>query len=467
MKQTISIQCAGLVRRCMVGMKWVAVVFTVLFGWSYTPQVKATELLVVEDLDVSLAKTASLADLIRYAYQENPSILAAREAWKATVEKYRMETGYPDPQIMFTYFPEPLETRLGPQDWNANISQMIPFPGKLSKAGKIIEADARIARLNLDKTIQNVVMSIRESFHEMAYIRMARRVAEQNLRLLEHLRKVAETAYAQEKTSLIDVVKAQSQSGQLRYDILLLDDLEKTEIARLNGLLNRAPGAEIGEISPEIFQPLVYSLEEIYALSEANQEEIRIADEKVKRAETRVELARYKNFPDFKIGLFYSSIGNPDVLIPPKNAGQDALGIQAGMTLPLWFGKNKSRIGKARAETRKAKAIKADRINDTITKVRVLYFRLENAQRIMDLYGKELLPQAARSMEIAETWFREKESTFSDFIETQAVWYNFQLALSRAQADYGKYLARLERLVGQSITKREDGSTEDGGGGKK
>jgi outer membrane protein TolC len=339
---------------------------------------------------------------------------------------------------MVTYFPEPIETRLGPQDWNANISQMIPFPGKLSKVGKIIEADARIARLNLDKTIQNVVMSTRESFHELAYIRMAKRVAEQNLRLLEHLRKVAETAYAQEKTSLIDMVKAQSQNGQLRYDILLLDDLEKTEIARLNGLLNRAPGAEIGEISSEIFQPIVYSLEEIYALSETNQEEIQIADEKVKRAETSVELARYKNFPDFKIGLFY----------------------------PLWFGKNKSRIGKARAEARKAKAIKANQVNDTITKVRALYFRLENAHRIMDLYGKELLPQAARSMEIAETWFREKESTFSDFIETQAVWYNFQLALSRAQADYGKYLARLERLVGQSITKREDGATEDGGGEK-
>jgi outer membrane protein TolC len=342
MKQTILIQCAGFVRRCVVEMKWVAVVFSVLFGLSYPPQVKATEPSVVEDLDVSLAKTASLADLIRYAYQENPSILAAREAWKATVEKYRIETGYPDPQIMVTYFPEPIETRLGPQDWNANISQMIPFPGKLSKVGKIIEADARIARLNLDKTIQNVVMSTRESFHELAYIRMAKRVAEQNLRLLEHLRKVAETAYAQEKTSLIDMVKAQSQNGQLRYDILLLDDLEKTEIARLNGLLNRAPGAEIGEISSEIFQPIVYSLEEIYALSETNQEEIQIADEKVKRAETSVELARYKNFPDFKIGLFYSSIGDPDVLVPPQNAGQDALGIQAGMTIPLWFGKNPS-----------------------------------------------------------------------------------------------------------------------------
>jgi len=56
-------------------------------------------------------------------------------------------------------------------------------------------------------------------------------------------------------------------------------------------------------------------------------------------------------------------------------------------------------------------------------------------------------------MEIAETWYREGESSFSDFVETQAVYYNFQLSLARANADYGKYLARLEQLVGQTITK--------------
>ena len=55
-------------------------------------------------------------------------------------------------------------------------------------------------------------------------------------------------------------------------------------------------------------------------------------------------------------------------------------------------------------------------------------------------------------MSLAETGFQEGESSFSDFIETQSVWYNFQLALARARADYGKYLARLERLAGQSLS---------------
>jgi hypothetical protein len=59
-------------------------------------------------------------------------------------------------------------------------------------------------------------------------------------------------------------------------------------------------------------------------------------------------------------------------------------------------------------------------------------------------------------MEVAEVWFHEEESSFSDFVETQSVWYNFQLSLARAQADYGKYLARLERSVGAPIPEPDD-----------
>ena len=52
-----------------------------------------------------LAQGAAVADLIRYAYDRNPSLKVAREGWAATVEKFRIVTGYPDPELMLTYFP--------------------------------------------------------------------------------------------------------------------------------------------------------------------------------------------------------------------------------------------------------------------------------------------------------------------------------------------------------------------------
>jgi outer membrane protein TolC len=404
-----------------------------------------------------------LGDLISLAHGSNPSIIAAREKWRSTVERYRVATGYPDPQLMVTWFPEPIETRLGPQDWNLNLSQTIPFPGKLSKAGEVVGADARIARLELDRTIREVTGAIRESWHELGYIRRAGEIAEANIELLDHMRKVAETAYADDRAIFLDVVKSQSEVAQLRYDLLLLGDLEMTEVTRLNGLLDRPPGHEIGDLAPESLPPLAYGLEEVYALAETSREAIRIAGARVEKAQAGVDLAGYSYLPTFKAGLFYAAIGRPDVAAPPPDAGDDALGVQLGLSIPLWLDKNRGAIAGARAEKERARAMRRKTINDTRTKIHALYFRMENASRLMELYGKEMLPQAERSMEIAETWFSQGEGSLSDFIETRAVWYNFQLSLARARADYGKYLARMETLAGRDLTRREPAGGGEGG----
>ncbi len=440
-------------------MKAIQSSFTALLGAIFV--VGLTPWSYAEEISSKLEQATTLTDLISYAYRENPTIREAREAWRVVVEKYRVVTGYPDPQFNVTYFPEPIETRLGPQDWSASLSQKIPFPGKLSKAGEVVEADARIARIELDKTVRSVVAAIRESFDELLYIRTAKGVAAQNIRLLEHLRKVGETAYAQDRAALIDMVKAQAQSGQLRYDALLLEELELTETTKLNGLLNRSPDAKFGRLSGERYRPIAFTLEELYRLAEANEEEIRIAEMRVKKAGAQMELARYENLPDFKLGVFYSSIGEPDVSHKPSGAGRDSVGVQVGVSIPLWFGKNRGRVARAMANVRRAEAAKTGFVNDTRTKVHFLFFRLGNARRLIELYQKDLLPQAIQSMEIAETWYREGEATLSDFVETQAVFYNFQLSLARARADYGKYLARLEQIVGQTITKNGGGSGDN------
>jgi cobalt-zinc-cadmium efflux system outer membrane protein len=414
-----------------------------------------------DDLDTRLTQTVSVADLIAYAKLKNPSIREVREEWRGVIEEYRFMTGYPDPELNVTYYPSPLETRLGPQDWTASFSQKIPFPGKLSKAGEVVKANAQIAQIKLDKMVREVIAGVRESYHELLYIRKAGEVAAQNLKLLRHLRKVSETAYARDRAVLMDMVKAQSQLGQLRYDALLLEELEMTEKTTLNGLLNRAPDAKIGRLLHEPYRPVVFKLKKLYQLAEANREEVRIAQMRVKKAGAEVELAEYENLPDFKVGVFYSSIGDPDVPQRPSGSGRDVLGVQIGLSIPLWFEKNRGRKGRALAGIEKAKSAKTAFVNDTRTRVHYLFFRLENSRRLVELYEKDLLPQAIQSMEIAETWYREGEATFSDFVETQAVFYNFQLSLIRARADYGKYLARLEQIVGQTVTKNNSGLADN------
>jgi outer membrane protein TolC len=153
------------------------------------------------------------------------------------------------------------------------------------------------------------------------------------------------------------------------------------------------------------------------------------------------------------VGVSYSAVGHPDVPERPEDSGRNGFGFQVGMTIPLWFDKNRGRVARAEAGVRKAKAAEEVSITDIRTRVHDLFFRLNNAQRLIALYQNDLLPQAENALGIAEIWYREGQASFSDFVETQGVYYNFQLSLARASADYGKVLAALEQLVGQAITK--------------
>ncbi len=422
------------------------IIFLIFLSFFQVEQTKAQASKDVLSHEISISK------LTAYAYENNPEIHAARQDWKATLEKYRVATGYPDPQISVTYYPRPIETRVGPKDWNASVSQMIPFPGKLSKAGEVVEADAAISRLNMDKLIRDINTSISQSYHELLYIQEARKIAQQNANLLDELRKLNEKKVSSNERFFSESMKSQTQIAQLSYDIILFDELELTEITKLNGLLNRPPHKALGQAKQVEIRPLLYSLEELYELAISNREEIRAAQAEIKKAQLEMDLAGYENLPEFQVGFFYAGIGEPDDALSSKDFREDAYGVQFGMSVPLWFKKNTGRTASARASVQKAKAMKSNLVNQTYTQVRTIYFKLTNAERLITLYEDKILPQALESVHEAEKLFREGRGSLSDFAETQKTAYTFQLSLIRARTDYGKNIAALEQIVGVGLT---------------
>jgi outer membrane protein TolC len=400
------------------------------------------------ELEAGLSGTVRLPDLLEYAYLTSPAITASKKSWEAFIENFRVEKSWPDPQLATTYFPRPIETRLGPQDWSLTLSQAIPFPGTLAQKAKVLESDVAIARIKVDKTVKAIVTKVSSSFYELVYIQTAMTVAQANLDLNRQMLEISENAYAEDKALFFDVSKARAQTAQIQYDLLLLKSLEKTEKTTLNTLLNRPPEAPLGQAAGTLPQKVVYSLEEVYDLAMAHQEDILMAEEQVNKSEQAVQLARLETLPSFRVGLFYAAIGDPDVPNPQPDAGDDAVGVQFGMNLPLWLGKNQSRTARALAEKGKAQAQQTEAVNTVKAGISRLWFKLENAERLITLYEKDLLPQAISSVQTAETWFRQGQGGFADFLEIQATAYNFQLSLARARADYAKTLVLLEQAAG-------------------
>jgi outer membrane protein TolC len=415
------------------------------------------------ELAAGLSTTVRLPALLNYAYLSSPAITASTKTWQAFIENYRVGKSYPDPQLSATYFPRPIETRLGPQDWSLTLSQVIPFPGTLSQKARVLESDVTIARLKVDQTVKAIVTEVSAAFYELVYIQKAMAVAQANLDLTRQMLQIGENAYAGDKAMFYDVSRARAQTAQTQYDLLLLKELEKTEKTKINTLLNRPPTALLGHAVGGQPRKIVYSLDEVYELAMVHQEDILMAEEQVNKAEQGMQLTRFDILPSFRVGLFYAGIGDPDVPIPPPDAGDDAVGVQFGMSLPLWFGKNQSRTAQALAEKESAQARKIEAANTIMARISRLWFKLENSERLITLYEKELLPQAVSSVHTAETWFKQGQGSFADFLEIQATATNFQLSLERAKADYAKTLVLLEQAAGAVL----DAKTGQNTGGKK
>ena len=86
----------------------------------------------VAALEAGIREKAALGDLVALAYRSNPMIRAAQAEWRGAVEKYRVDTAWPDPEVMGEgmYAADTLGDTAKPMDWTLALSQTIPLWGR-------------------------------------------------------------------------------------------------------------------------------------------------------------------------------------------------------------------------------------------------------------------------------------------------------------------------------------------------
>ena len=404
-----------------------------------------------ESVTPALDDGIDLPSLVRLAVERNPKLKVARAKWLATIEKYPQVTALPDPMLMYSYFVRSVETRVGPQRHRVGFSQALPYPGTLDAAGRVTVKEIEIERVKYEQVVRDVIVDLKLSYHELTYLQRARQVTHQNQQLLSQILNISTTRYASSEATLNDVLKAQSQLAQLSYDLIMLRELEEVEKANINALISVSSQTPLGPPAPVAYTVHDIPISDLQTKVLAGQQELQIADLMIQKADEAIALAKLKTKPRFKLDLMTVETGEglmPDAI----DSGKNPISIGVGISIPWSSTKNRSQIQEA--ELNRDAAIENRRSMEdlTLANLRKLYFRLENARRLVDLYEDSLIPQAEDAIEVAETWHQEGTKSIAGFLETQSVWLNFNLARLRAITDYQQSLARLERLIGGSIS---------------
>ncbi len=402
------------------------------------------------DVPTLFAETLELPNLIRVAVARSPKVKAAKARWQATIEQYPQVTALPDPMFMYGYYLRSVETRVGPQRHRLSLSQTFPYPGTLNAAGEVVKKAIEIERVKHEQVIRDLIVELKLSYHELAYLQRAVELTRQNHELVASILTIATARYAEGKATLNDVLKAQSQIAQLEYDLVLLAELQHVENANITGILSIPSTTPLGTAVAVPYELLDVLLVDVEKLALSKRQELRIAGLSIEKATERIALAELQTKPMLKFDLMTIETGEalmPDAL----GSGKNPFTIGFGVTIPWSDLKNSSKIREAQQNREVSTANKHALEDTTRVALRKVYFRLENARRLVELYETTLIPQAGAAIEVAETWHQEGPKSITGFLETQSVWLNFNLARLRAIADYQQNVARLEQLVGGKI----------------
>ncbi|ODS32984.1 MAG: heavy metal efflux pump protein CzcC [Candidatus Scalindua rubra] len=410
---------------------------------------------------ISLAEDKANVLKIRWIIDEalrmNPELQAAKLRWGASTEKVLQARALDDPVLGFTYFGEQVQTRVGEKQAGVMASQKIPFYGKLRLKGEVAKSEAKVFEEKYRTLEREIIAKTKSAFYELFWVHKSINIDEENKELLQRFVKIAEVKYATAKATQQDVLKAQVELSSIVNELITLEQLKETAIARINTLLNRHPGAPLGTPEEVDILELTVSLEELYEKAKEISPELSILKYKIERDKAAYKLAKKQYYPDFTFGFNYTLIDDlpSTVMSSPVGESRDSYTGTLSINIPI-FQKKKYDAGvrEANARLKSSEMAYKNMENMTLFGVKDFHFKVQTAERLVKLYRDSIIPQAEQSLKAAEIGYQAGQVDFLNLIDSQRILLDFNLAFYRAIADFGINIAELERVVGIELLKK-------------
>lgn len=402
------------------------------------------------------ADTLRIRWVIDEALRTNPALQAAELRWNASKERILQARSLDDPTLGFTYFGEPVQTRVGEKQASITASQKIPFYGKLRLKGEVAKNNAGIFEEKHRTLEREVIARTKSAFYELYWVYKSIKINEENKELLRRFAKIAEIKYTTGKATQQDVLKAQVEFSKIVNELITLEQFRETAIARINTLLNRHPEMPLGTPEEINITELTVSLDDLYQKAKKISPTLGIFKYKIERDKAAYKLAKKQYFPDFTFGLNYTLIDDmpSSVLSSPIGEGRDSYTGTLSINIPI-FQKRKHDAGvrEANAKLKSSEKVYRNIENMTLFGVKDFHFRVQTAERLVKLYRDSIIPQAEQSLKAAEIGYQAGQVDFLNLIDSQRVLLDFNLAYYRSVADFGVNISELERVVGVELSR--------------
>ena len=385
----------------------------------------------------------------------NPSIKAATDRLRASLEGFDQVTQLDDILRQYSAFTESVMAGTGPMRGMDSIQMKFPFPGVTALKGQVAEKNVEAEKQTLDLVRRDIVAQGSKAYWNLLYIHRAQRITRDTLDRLNQLESVATTRYGAGRTSYQDVVKIRIGREKLQEQLVTLKEQRVNLESELLALMDLRPGNSMGWPATPTPPMSIPQLDLLYALALEKRQELNRMRAMVGKMERMVEMAETMIQPAFSQN--YSLFADEAVLqagsAAMKPTFSTSISPARGKGLPknAWFGTQDTYLRETRRKLDALRADLADAEARTRLMVRMGWFELDRARRERSLYMNRLLELSQTSLDVSTRGYESGSVSFADVINSYTGWLDVNLASQRRNSDVGVARAELERRVGAAL----------------
>lgn len=389
--------------------------------------------------------------VVAEAVERNPSVIAAREHYEAQGKMPIQAATLPDPEISLQQLtvggPKPFEGYETSDFFYTGFgaTQEIPWPDKLRLRSDAASRDADIAKQQYEEARRDVVEKVRENCFELFFLGQRIALLNASRDQLSDLARFAEDQYRLGKGQQADLIKAQLAATAVLKEI----EMSRQEMAQrqitLKSILGRdedTRNIEISDLKPTVISSGI-DRDRLIELAAQNPTTVRMAEADANKSDISLKLAQEDYVPDFSAGYSYQKTGP---------GFRDYYMLSLGAKIPLYFWrKQKPAVEQAALERESARQrLRASKL-DAAGKVDRDWISLKTQERVMNLYGEGLLPQAHATFESAMASYRTGRVDFQTLLSAAVDQLNMNEEYYRALTDREIAIARIEQMIGGNL----------------
>lgn len=336
--------------------------------------------------------------------------------------------GLPPPMVSFSKLTE----REGSSAQGFEVSQVIPFPGKLIKNKSSRNLEAQTQKLVFSTRQKQLQSEAKQAFYEYWAVSEKILILRQRNRILSSHLKLTRSGVRSDSSLKLHLLKTESDLDLLENDLeVASQDLEEKRL-KMAVLMNLPSSSKIPEPEEPPLSPLPAE-----PTSTSNLPQLQVTELQLQTLAARESEAKQSWFPDFTVS--YKEMGATQMM--PQYSE-----IMVGITLPFLFAWEPSSEEKKTTAQRLEAELQYEKMKlETSSSKSISWTRARSIRKQLINLQEKIIPKAHKRMQLIQNIAPRDMESLQDHRETMESFSDLQLKVLDLRLSYEKSLSELEK----------------------